>query len=203
MTLCRQLALARHPVHLILVYGGSECEILLWDLSSPTVGMPTPIITTFPITIRSHRHHFPCIARCARVVSTSTANAPSCDALPGGRLKHLSSDVPLTWPPARLRVKCPPDPLLGAQAPRRRRPSLSLPSTAPCLPLWAQTTTQTARQRTTTMHLLCLASAAPLRHASGHERWVVELGRHSGWRARRSRFRGGRLYRAWVLWLQQ
>ena len=32
------------------------------------------------------------------------------------------------------------------------------------------------------MHLLCLASAAPLRHASGHGRWVVELGRQ--WVAR-------------------
>src|SRR6266851_8270998 len=90
LTLCHQTAPARHPVHPILVYGGSEREILLWDLSSPTVGTPTPIFPTCPITIRSHRHHFPCIARRARVVSTSTANAPSCDALPGGRLKHLS-----------------------------------------------------------------------------------------------------------------
>jgi hypothetical protein len=133
-------------VHAILVYGGSEREILLWDLSSPTVATPTPIFPTCPITVRSHCHRFPCIARCARVVSISTANAPSCDDLPGGRLKHLSSDFPPARPPARFRVKRPPDPLLGACAPRRHRPSLSLPNTAPCLPLWAQTTTQTARQ---------------------------------------------------------
>jgi len=131
LTLCHQTAPARHPVHPILVYGGSEREILLWDLSSPTVGTPTPIFPTCPIAIRSHRHHFPCIARRARVVSTSTANAPSCDALPGGRLKHLSSDIPPAQPPARLRVKRPHDPLLGARAPRRRNPSLSLPSAAP------------------------------------------------------------------------
>jgi hypothetical protein len=102
MTLCHQTALARHPVHPILVYGGSEREILFWNLSSPTVGTPTPIFPTCPIIIRSHRHHFPCIARRARVVSTSTASAPSCDALPGGRLKHLSSDIPRARPPARL-----------------------------------------------------------------------------------------------------
>ncbi len=35
LTLCHQTALARHPVHPILVYGGSEGEILLWDLSAP------------------------------------------------------------------------------------------------------------------------------------------------------------------------
>ena len=30
------------------------------------------------------------------------------------------------------------------------------------------------------MHLLCPPSAAPLRRRSGHARWVVEPGRHSG-----------------------
>jgi hypothetical protein len=196
LTLCHQTALAQHPVHPILVCGGSECEILLWVLSSPTVGTPAPIFPTSPITIRSHRHHFPCIARRARVVSTSTANAPSCDALPGGRLKHLSSDIAPARPPARLRVKRPHDPLLGALSPRRCSPSLSLPSAVLCLPLWAQTASQRARA----IHLLC---PAPLRHGSGHARWVVELGQHSGWRARRSRFRGGRRYRARIRWRQQ
>jgi len=196
-------SLAQHPVHPILFCGGSECEIFLWDLSSPTVGTPTPILPTSPITIRPHRHHFPCIARRARVVGTRTANTPSCDALPGGRLKHLSDDIPPARPPARLRVKRPHDPLLGALSPRRCSPSLSLPSAVLCLPLWAQTTTQTASQRATAIHLLCQASPAPLRHGSGHAQWVVELGRHSGWRARRSRFRGGRRYRAWIRWRQQ
>jgi hypothetical protein len=129
----------------------------------------------------------------------------SCDAFPDARLKCLGSDLPPARPPPTscLRVKRPHDPLLGARAPRRRSPSLSLPSAAPCLPLWAKTTTQTASQRTRPMHLLCPASPAPLRRGSGHARWVVELGRHSGWRARRSQFRGGRRYRAWIRWQQQ
>ncbi len=109
-------ALALHPVHRILVSGGSEGAILHWDLSSPTAGTP-PKYPTAPS-------------------SSGAATSPT---------SYIALSAPgADVPPARLRVKRPHDPLLGARVPRQRSPSLSLPSAAPCLPLWAQTTTQTA-----------------------------------------------------------
>ena len=59
------------------------------------------------------------IARRIGALSTSTTNPPSRDAFPSARLKRLGADVPPARPPARLRVKRPHNPLLGARAARR------------------------------------------------------------------------------------
>jgi len=120
LTLCHQTALARYPVHPILVYGGSKREILLWDLSSPTVGTPTPIFPTAPppsapaVTTSPASHSTPTLSPPVPQMSLHAMLSQTHDS------KHLSSDIPPTQLPARLRVKRPHHPFLGARSIRRR-----------------------------------------------------------------------------------
>src|SRR6266851_4858792 len=120
LTLCHQTAPARHPVHPILVYGGSEREILLWDLSSPTVGTPTPISPTAPspsalaVTTSPASHVAPAPSAPATQMPLHATLSQMHDS------KHLGSDIPPARPPALLRVKHPHDPFLGARSVRRR-----------------------------------------------------------------------------------
>jgi hypothetical protein len=89
----------------------------------------------------------------------STADRPSCDALPGGKSEPLSAYIPPARPPARLHVKRPHDPVLGARATRQRCRCLC--PGRPLSPLLCDLTTAgTASQRTTMMHSQCPASAA-------------------------------------------
>jgi len=149
-------------VHPILVSCSCGGEIILWDLSSPTGGHTYTNFPNFSIIVRPRCRHFASIAhRAARArdISTSTANPPSRDALPGGKSKHPSAYIPPARPPARLHLKRPHDPFLGARATRQR--CLCLCPGRPLSPrLRDLTTAGTARQRTTMMHSQCPASAA-------------------------------------------
>jgi hypothetical protein len=115
-----QTTLARHPVHPILVYGGSEREILLWNLSSPTVGTPTPSFPTAPspsapaVTTSPASHAAPELSAPAPQMPLHPTLSQTHDS------KYLSPDIPTAWPPARLRIKRPHDPFLGARSIRRR-----------------------------------------------------------------------------------
>jgi hypothetical protein len=89
----------------------------------PTVGHSYTNFPTFSIIVRPRHRHFASIARRAahaRDISTSTANPPSRDALPGGQSKHPSAYIPPARPPARLHVKRTHDAFLGARATRQR-----------------------------------------------------------------------------------
>jgi hypothetical protein len=131
LTLCHQAALARHPVRPILVYGGSEREILLWDLSSPTVGSPTPIFPTAPspsalaVTTSPASHAAPAPSAPATQMSLHATLSQTHDS------EHLSSDIPPSRPPACLHVKRPHDPFLGVIDSATLPPSLTRAALSP------------------------------------------------------------------------
>jgi hypothetical protein len=130
------------------------------------------------------------IARRIGALSTSTTNPPSRDAFPSAQLKRLGADVPPARPPARIRVKRPHDPLLGARAARRCSVGLHPGRRQACH--CGPRRRRRGRGRCTRCPRL---RQLRLRRSCGCGRWVVELGRHRGRCAWQSGSRCGRRYR--------
>jgi hypothetical protein len=173
LTLCHQTALTWPPVHPTLVSVAPNAKSL--PGTSPLRLWSRPLqFSQLPHHRPPRRRHFPCIVRRGRAVSTRTANSPSRNAVPASRLKHLSADTcsatcssPRQWPH---------DPFLGTRLIQRRRLRLC-PG----------------------RHVACNCGPWRRRGRQGRRRGrcVVELGRHSGQRARRSGFQHGRRRRSW------